>query len=139
MQHLCMCTRSCSSLGLGSFFSSSQLFLLIFQYVLFSEFPPVALFIFFNACSAKVSRCKNLSSATTVHQPYHPGARTRKFTHLTCILLFLKLFSTTLLSRDGDPSSPCLQGSCFSYHINLYLFSLRNFPLQFLSFSSPTV
>lgn len=108
----------------------------------FLGFPRVALFTLFNACSAKAGRHKNLSSAITIHQPYLPGNRTRKFTHLTCRLLFLKLLSTTLLSGDGDPSPPCLQGSCFSYHVKLFFnfpLSLRNFSLQFLSFSPPTV
>lgn len=107
----------------------------------FLGFPPVAFFILFYACSAKVSRHKNLSSATTICQPYLPGNCSRKFIHLTCRLLFLKLFSVTLLSGECDPSSPSLQGSRFFYRIKLFFtfpLSLRNLSLQFLSFSPPT-
>lgn len=54
----------------------------------------------------------------------------------------LKLFSARWLSGDGDPSSPYLQGSCFSYHIKLFstfVLSLGNFLCYFVLFTSRSV
>lgn len=82
----------------------------------------------------KPSRHRSLSSAATVHQP---GNRTQKFPHPTCSFVGLKLFSATWLSGHGDPSSPCLQGSCFSYYAKLFstfVLSLGNFLCYFCPF-----
>lgn len=41
-----------------------------------------------------------------------------------------------ITTGDGDPSSPCSQGSCFCYHTTILYFStLSETSLQFLSFS----